>query len=285
MSTTTCRFWLARACRNGAGCRFSHEGDQRRRGEPEGVDLKAEAKALNIRTTELNWFLGLLLLSWYGEQEMRQFLILSPDESGRGIDLPAERYMRIEHEAPARGFTVQGAFSLRRQLLREMALHRRQNFYLRLDMGDPTQANRHAARFERLVEQYLERLGLPYLTEEDIRVRGSKNTPDFLLLGKRIIINGVAIRWIDCKTYFGASILATNNKLPIGKLLQQTERYNRAFCSQGETGAIIFLCGFSAHLRDTLASITHPSQHGTLPILLNAHCLDTTQIWAEQNEG
>ena len=230
------------------------------------------------------WDVG-LLPTWQGENELVPYLIISRDECGRGIDLPPDRYSKIEKEAVSRGFTIQGAFSLRRQLLREMALRRHQTFYEGLDMGDPRQANLHAARFENLVQQHLERMEVPHLREEQLRARGSKNTPDFLLLGTSISINGRLVRWIDCKTYFGTSVLATNGKLPIGKLLQQSERYNRAFCREGETGAIVFLCGFSAHLWYALESITHPSQHGSLPILLNAHCLDTAALWAEQKEA
>ena len=219
------------------------------------------------------------------EREMEAFLVINVTESGRGIYLPAARLQAIEAAAATRNFTIQGALSLRRQFLRQVAIKSHENFYSDLDMGDPSAANLHAARFETLLEDHLARLGVPHWRESHLYSLGSRNTPDFLLRGN-IEINGVTVRWIDCKTYFGSSLLASNPRLPIGKLLQQADRYNRAFCRAGETGCFIFLCGASAQLGEQLARIAGGAGHfsGPLPLILNSFCIDTTSLWDAQRQ-
>lgn len=54
---------------------------------------------------------------------------------------------------------------------------------------------------EEIIQNWLESLGVEYLTEEDLRKNGGK-TPDFLL-EKPLKINGFEVRWIESKAMFG----------------------------------------------------------------------------------
>ena len=215
------------------------------------------------------------------ELEMRPFLVESPDESGRGIDLPDARRREIEREASARNLTIFGAFSLRRQFLRQNAGGDANVFYSTLSMGDASAAKKHAERFEALVKAWLELKNVPFITEEQLALSGSSCTPDFLIIGRRVLINGVSIRWIDAKTYFAAACLADDGKLPIGKCLAQAKRYNSAFAQRAdETGAFIFLAGVGAdtHLALSLSRIGGPRHNA--PLLLAASpTLDTSLIY------
>jgi len=216
---------------------------------------------------------------------MRPFLMKTSDESGRGIDLPEARRREIESEASARNLTIFGAFSLRRQLLRQNAGGDANVFYSTLSMGDASMAKQHADRFESLVKTWLEANNVPFITEERLALSGSSCTPDFLITGRRVLINGVSIRWIDAKTYFAAASLADDVKLPIGKCLAQAKRYNAAFAQRAdETGAFIFLAGIGA---DTHLALSHSTSGGgprrhNLPLLLAASpTLDTSLIYEE----
>jgi hypothetical protein len=120
------------------------------------------------------------------------------------------------------------------------------------------------------------------MTEMDLLKLGSSHTPDFLLLGS-VIINSVRVRWIDVKTYYGSSSLCRDERLPIGKILAQAERYNSAFATTKsgiqETGAFIFLAGMSAQLEEELAKGTTTGISRIMPLLLNAHPLDTSSLY------
>jgi hypothetical protein len=178
------------------------------------------------------------------EIAMQRVLVLSKTESGRGRDLPLERTTAIASEGAKFGFTISGAMSLRRQLIRQLAPR---SFFKSRNMGSNEGAREHAEQFEIRVAKFLEAQGVKFMSEKELRDSGHSSTPDFLLLGP-VEINGTSVSWIDCKTFYGSSMLARSKdkQLPVTKLGSQAARYNTSFGN----GAFVFLCGFSADLRE-----------------------------------
>jgi len=175
---------------------------------------------------------------------MRSLLVLSDHEQGRYIELPTERQHFIDQAARERGFLTTGAYSLRRQLIRQTTGGG--NMYFgKHKMGCPTEANNHAENFERKLEQWLSTVApeAKYRTESQLKREGSPLTPDFLF-PEGVRINGSVVHWLDCKTYYGSSLLATAKSLPVGKLKGQADKY----CGRFGPGAFVFLNGFSGHL-------------------------------------
>jgi len=226
----------------------------------------------------LNWELGPNRPRLSDELFMKKLLVLSSQESGRALDLPLERREVIAREASLRNFTLPACYSLRRQLLRQATSGSSTSFYDTKSMGDEKSAKDHADNAESLVRAWLDANHIPYMTEMDLLKLGSSHTPDFLLLGS-VIINSVRVRWIDVKTYYGSSSLCLDERLPIGKILAQAERYNSAFTKPGieETGAFIFLAGKSSQLEEELVKGTTALR--IMPLLLNAHPLDTSSLY------
>ena len=199
------------------------------------------------------------------EIAMRSILVLNRNESGRGRDLSPTRRAFIESEGKLRGFTIQGAMSLRRQLIREIAP---KTFFTSRKMGDPQGATEHAAKFEMRVAEYLKEQGVQFMPEKQLKDNKYSLTPDFVLLG-HVKINGTPVSWIDCKTFYGTSMLAEtkNSLLPVTKLGKQAARYNAAFGN----GAFVFLCGFS---KDLLKSADLPANL----VLLDATPIDAADL-------
>ena len=84
---------------------------------------------------------------------------------------------------------------------------------------------REAQAFENEIEAILQKKGISYKTEKILAKSQIKNigiaisTPDFLL-SKEYLLQGKKIHWIECKSYFGASIPILQEKL-----WKQTQRY------------------------------------------------------------
>lgn len=203
------------------------------------------------------------------EQFMYPLLVLSDHEQGRYIELPTERQHIIDQAARARGFTLTGAYSLRRQFIRKITgggslYHNKHN------MGSASGANDHAENFERKLELWLNAIApdARYYTEQQLKQSGSPLTPDFSF-PDGVLINGSLVYWLDCKTYYGSSLLAKSKSLPVGKLKEQAERY----CQHFGSGAFTFLNGFSSDLL---------SESGMDPqqiVLLDAAPLDPTGLF------
>lgn len=74
---------------------------------------------------------------------------------------------------------------------------------------DHTYILERSLRFEQTVADELERLGIKYITQEDLAIKQKKedgivsNTPDFYLT-EVILINDVKINWIEVKNFFGS---------------------------------------------------------------------------------
>jgi hypothetical protein len=163
------------------------------------------------------------------ERSIVEALIKSPQENGRGIDLPDARKEEITAYADRLGFLLSAAMSLRRQLIRQAANSDRRFWSKPLQMGDPNEANNYSAMFEDLVAAFLKSSGVTtFLTERDLFQQGYRNTPDFFI-PQGCFINGKLIYWIDCKTFYGAAMLAHNTNQPVGKLLSTAQRYNSHF--------------------------------------------------------
>ena len=219
---------------------------------------------------QISWDLSFPKACFQDELDIKRFLILNRHESGRGCELPTQRQELIEREALARGFSLTGALSLRRQYIRQAA---RGRFDSR-DMGDNQQAKAHADSFERATELFLRQqceqqcLSAEILTEEDLKSQGMQLTPDFVFANDGICINGKTVYWLDCKTYYGSSSLVNLSYLPIGKLKKQTDKYCEAF----GPGAFVFLNGFSHDLAE------HAGFDPNMTLLLDATPLDISKI-------
>jgi hypothetical protein len=179
------------------------------------------------------------------EKAMQKFLILNRNENTRGRDLSHGRREVIGSKGTEHGFTIQGAMSLRRQFIRMLA---GPSFYSR-NMGSETGAQDHSRRFEVLTASFLTSRGVQFVTEQQLRDRGHRSgSPDFLLSGN-VLINGTAVSWIDCKTFYGSSLLIDSGKngkfCAVNKLHQQASVYTTSF----GPGAFLFLAGFSGDLQ------------------------------------
>ena len=98
--------------------------------------------------------------------------------------------------------------------------------------------------------QIADRPGINSTTTWQLRDRGQRSgTPDFLLSGN-VLINGSVVSWIDCKTFYGSSLLIDSGKkgkfCAVNKLHQQASFYTTSF----GPGAFLFLAGFSGDLRE-----------------------------------
>lgn len=95
----------------------------------------------------------------------------------------------------------------------------------------------------------------------------SESTPDFLLLDS-VVINGQAVHWIECKAYYGSSMLTKDKKyekLPVNKIRGQLDRYTETY----GTGAVLFLQGF------------HHNVDFGQTMVLDATPLDLTDLFSE----
>lgn len=62
--------------------------------------------------------------------------------------------------------------------------------------------------YERVLEDKLRQAKVPFYTEEHMRTMGYPKTPDVCLL-EPIVIDGVVIKWIESKAWFGDPISHT----------------------------------------------------------------------------
>ena len=98
--------------------------------------------------------------------------------------------------------------------------------------------------FEKDIEKLLIKNNIKYktqdtLSDEQIKKYGkSICTPDFLILSQ-LVINGIDIKWIDAKNFYGS-----NNKFVINSIKKQTEKYIKSYGS----GAVIFKLGCNEKL-------------------------------------
>ena len=220
-SPRPCSFFAAGTCTRGSSCRFAHN---------------TPTPAPILDHTELSWPQSTRSPS-SSEIALRSVLIIdSKNESGRGIDLPSERIDTIRLAAAEAGLSLHAAFSLRRGMLREMS--KTTDIYAEHALGSESAAFEHAQNFEKVIELALKAAGVSFETENQLKERGSRATPDFRV---NVNINGIPIHWIDCKTYYCSSTLK-DPRLPVNKLASQAQRYNAEFGA----GAFIFLCGVSA---------------------------------------
>jgi hypothetical protein len=143
-------------------------------------------------------------------------VVLRRGEFGRGRDLPSHRLAEIESACARHGMSRFQALSFRRQLLRAQPGGMRRVNQSNA-MGSAAGQQQVADLFERAVEAHLLAAGAPFLTQAQQRAevragtRARAPTPD-ILFRSPVLINGRAVRWLDCKLYYGAALLADNPK-------------------------------------------------------------------------
>lgn len=219
----------------------------------------------------VDWALG-FHPGYQAELELKQFLVVSEHENGRYTEMPTDRMQRIEIEASERGFSLFAAMSLRRQYIKQNSLGRPgAAYFYSHHMGEPKDINVYAAKFEDLTEAFLkEKFAGTVKTQKDL-IRESQFcvTPDFHI-PEGCIINGQAVFWIDCKTYYGSSSLAPDGRLPVGQLSQTVRKYYEIF----GPGALLFLNGFSSDL------MSQAGLRADQVLLLDASPLQTEILFA-----
>ena len=102
--------------------------------------------------------------------------------------------------------------------------------------------------YEEAVKLHLQKLGLKFKTEEDLRTRKQTSpvlTPDFLL-DEPVTIDGKVVHWIDAKDY-----PMFESKLVMRNLAIQNAKYNKAF----GPGAMVFSGGLMCDARIYDASV------------------------------
>ena len=98
--------------------------------------------------------------------------------------------------------------------------------------------------FEKDIEKLLIKNNIKYKTQDTLSNEQIKKygksicTPDFLILSQ-LVINGIDIKWIDAKNFYGS-----NNKFVINSIKKQTEKYIKSYGS----GAVIFKLGCNEKL-------------------------------------
>ena len=107
-----------------------------------------------------------------------------------------------------------------------------------------SESEKHAIEFENKLGEFLKSRSIQFKTQEELAeeqiIKHGKaiNTPDFLITSN-LTINGIPIKWIDAKNFYGAKSWFI--KLSIEK---QVKKYIKEWGS----GAIVFSQGFSDKL-------------------------------------
>lgn len=149
-----CSFFARNACLKGDRCRFSHA---------------APGVVPELALAELLWPQGERATA-SAEEALRPLLLASAEESGRAADLPESRRSAIAKAAAAVGLSIPAAFSLRRQMLRALAVA---DVFAERDLGSEAAAKLHATRFEDAIAAFLERRGVAFETEEALVSRAA----------------------------------------------------------------------------------------------------------------
>ncbi len=103
----------------------------------------------------------------------------------------------------------------------------------------------------------LDRLGLKYKTEKDLREEGCGVTPDFLLTDGSLIVNRTEIKWIEVKSFFGYPSSPKDRNI-----LSQIKKCNKKL---GKYGILIHKAGIVASL---------PSKYDDLCIVMTGEQFD-----------
>jgi hypothetical protein len=245
-------------------------------GSPVGVSPPppaAVADTLPIAVPPVTWACDAVVRGEAADRAISS-VVLRPGEFGRGRDLPADRLAEIDAACAQHGMTRYQALSLRRQMLR--AKHGMQRVNQSPLMGDAPGQQMYAQLFERAVEKYLQAQHIRFVSKqqqiaemkEGRRPRGP--TPDFLFVPPAII-NDKKVCWLDCKAFYGTSLLAHKQKLPVGKLAQTAGKYSAHF----GPGGFVFGQSFNADLQTIL---------GPAVTLLDSSPLDLSEMQAWQDE-
>lgn len=200
-------------------------------------------------------------------------VVLRPGEFGRGRDLPVDRLSEIDAACAQHMMTRHQALSLRRQLLRAQPNGMRRVNQSPL-MGDAQGQQTYARIFEQAVEKYLRAQDVAFVSQQqqlaEVKsgLRHRQPTPDILFTSPTTI-NGKNVFWLDCKVFYGTSLLASNKKIPVGKLADVAQKYSAHF----GPGGFVFGQGFNTDLQKIL---------GPSVTLLDASPLDMSEVEAFQ---
>ena len=94
--------------------------------------------------------------------------------------------------------------------------------------------------YEALLGQKLRALGVPFLTEDALRMRGEAKTPD-ALLSVPLLVRGRVVHWIDSKATFGD---------PWSHLEYHDNQYS-SYLNRFGAGLVIYWAGFDESICDS----------------------------------
>jgi hypothetical protein len=106
--------------------------------------------------------------------------------------------------------------------------------------------------YEQLLEQKLRAIGVPFLTEGDLRARGDAKTPD-ALLAVPLLVRGRVVNWVDSKATFGDAASHAEYRAQFSSYLHRFD-----------AGLVLYWFGYDADVDDDprvlLAADLRPSE-------------------------
>lgn len=123
--------------------------------------------------------------------------------------------------------------------------------------GDPKSLEKElSSAWEISLHDFLNENEVSYLTEANLRDdMDQHSTPDVLFLDD-VVINGVRVRWIDSKNYFGGMVAGGGSDQGghfIKKLTKQIKKYDTEYQARG---AIVYRLGYSESLMKLVGKST-----------------------------
>jgi hypothetical protein len=169
------------------------------------------------------------------EQAMAKVVYLGKGkEWGMLKDQPQDRIAYIIRQCAVHNMTLFQACSLRRHFI--LQKNKIPNAHERMGLGSELVIRKAAEIFEDCVAEFLTRMDIPYMTEMDqkrIQPKGM-STPDCLLketvhLQWKDAKEVAEINWVECKMFYGASTIPTDNKSAVGRILSTANKYVKLF--------------------------------------------------------
>lgn len=255
----------------------------------------------------LEWDSPLEFVPFCQEESIVQFIFERNGKKERGMfkEKPSfllDKYKKaMKEHAPA--MSLPQVLSLRRH---HINLFNKSTSMSRLRLGERNDIDESARIFEVVVEKFLKKCSVEYLTEEDQKKKAKekqttlKATPDFVLpkpmllqkirkneskASKRknnpAVLEERTIHWIEVKMYYGASSIPHGSKGAVGSVLAKSQKYVDYF---GE-GAILFMMGcgdkLAAELNEIGVSVLDCS--GNTVSLEEVH--DHQRTWCANDNG
>lgn len=219
------------------------------------------------------------------EEDARSVLVhWGAKERGIMRSQPAWRLKKIEGFCRSHKLDLEQALSLRRHFMKE--IHRSKTMqFMRLGSDDEIRGS--SAAFELCIQEALDRQSIRYWDEDAQKetyreTRPMPPTPDFLLCEEIVLEGRGPIRWVEAKMFYGASVIAQDNRSAVGCLLQTARKYVRIF----GPGVMVFAQGCGVDLASLLEAegvyVVDCSDRSTVEL---THMRDHMRTWCGDSNG